>query len=548
MKKLLTLILCLAMVLSVFAGCSSTPATEEGASSSGEAAQGEAADSEYKDTLVFAMNTDVQSMDPQIQNDTTSEQVVKMLYNTLLKFQDDGTVVGDLAESWSVSEDKLTWTFNLKQGVKFHNGKELTSADVKATFDRALNAEAGGLRTTEIIKMFTSVEAPDPYTVTITTDGPYGPMESLMCNMSLGIMDADYIEQYGLDLGTSAEGENGTGPFKVVSWERDQEIVVERFDDYFGTPAKLQTVVYTIIPEAASRVIALETGEVDVIDKPTDEDLARLEADTENYTVLRKPTISQRLFRFGCNDPIMSNTKVRQAIVYAIDRQAIIDALFAGSAYPSTAPLAPVTFGYSDLGEIEQDLELAKSLLAEAGYPDGFDTKIITTERYQNGIELAEIISQQLAEIGINAEIEVWEWSALSASWNGVTADEFDQPIFIMGAGPSMRDADGGLRGLYTTSDTVHVRPGRLSGPVYDRHPQQRLQLRLLLQRGSGCPHRAGYAGDRPAEAGGDLQGSHGDPVSGRPGRLLALRYVWSGHYLLQGGRRDPEPHFHRYL
>lgn len=454
MKKLLTLILCLAMVLTVFAGCSSTPATEEGASSSGEAAQGEAADSEYKDTLVFAMNTDVQSMDPQIQNDTTSEQVVKMLYNTLLKFEDDGTVVGDLAESWSVSEDKLTWTFNLKQGVKFHNGKELTSADVKATFDRALNAEAGGLRTTEIIKMFTAVEAPDPYTVTITTDGPYGPMESLMCNMSLGIMDADYIEQYGLDLGTSVEGENGTGPFKVVSWERDQEIVVERFDDYFGTPAKLKTVVYTVIPEAASRVIALETGEVDVIDKPTNEDLERLEADTENFTVLRKPTISQRLFRFGCNDPIISNTKVRQAIVYAIDRQAIIDALFTGSAYPSTAPLAPVTFGYSDLGEIEQDLELAKSLLAEAGYPDGFDTKIVTTERYQNGIELAEIISQQLAEIGINAKIEVWEWSALSASWNGITADEFDQPIFIMGAGPSMRDADGGLRGLYTTSET----------------------------------------------------------------------------------------------
>ena len=454
MKKLLTLILCLAMVLTVFVGCSSTPATEEGASASGDAAQGEAADSEYKDTLVYALNTDVQSLDPQIQNDTTSEQVVKMLYNTLLKFEDDGTVVGDLAESWSVSEDKLTWTFNLKQGVKFHNGKELTSADVKATFDRALNAEAGGLRTTEIIKMFTAVEAPDPYTVTITTDGPYGPMESLMCNMSLGIMDADYIEQYGLDLGTSAEGENGTGPFKVVSWERDQEIVVERFDDYFGTPAKLQTVVYTVIPEAASRVIALETGEVDVIDKPTDEDLARLEADTENFTVLRKPTISQRLFRFGCNDPIISNTKVRQAIVYAIDRQAIIDALFTGSAYPSTAPLAPVTFGYSDLGEIEQDLELAKSLLAEAGYPDGFDTKIVTTERYQNGIELAEIISQQLAEIGINAKIEVWEWSALSASWNGITADEFDQPIFIMGAGPSMRDADGGLRGLYTTSET----------------------------------------------------------------------------------------------
>ena len=144
--------------------------------------------------------------------------------------------------------------------MKFHNGKEMTAEDVKATFERAMYTESG-LCVTEIVKMFTSVDVVDTYTVSITTDEPYGPMESLLCNMSLAIMDADYIEKYGLEISTNPEAENGTGCFKLVSWDRDSEIVVERFDDYFGTPAKLKKVVYTVIPEAASRTIALETGE-----------------------------------------------------------------------------------------------------------------------------------------------------------------------------------------------------------------------------------------------------------------------------------------------
>lgn len=447
MKKLLVVLLALAMIFA-FAACA--PTETDVADDGGEQ---QPAETEYDDTLVFAMNTDAQYLDPQIQNDTTSEQVVKMLYNTLLKFADDGSVVGDLAESWSVSDDGLTWTFNLKQGVKFHNGKELTAADVKATYERAMSAEAGGLRTTEIIKMFTAVEAPDTYTVTITTDKPYGPMESLMCNMSLGIMDADYIEQYGLDLGYSVEGCNGTGPYTLTEWVRDSSITLTKFEDYFGDPAYIPTIQYVIIPEAASRVMALESGEVDVIPNLTSDDVATLESNPD-ITIYKQPSVGQRLFRFGCDDPIISNTKVRQAISYAIDRQAIIDALFPGVAYPSTAPLAPVTWGYANLGEIRQDQEKAKQLLAEAGYPDGFETKIVTTERYNKGTQLAEALAAQLAEVGITATIDVWEWSSLVATWDGVTADEFDEPIFIMGAGPSMRDADGGLRGLYTTSET----------------------------------------------------------------------------------------------
>lgn len=454
MKKFIALLLSLVMVLSM-AACTTqeAPPAEEPGQTDEPGATEQPAESEYKDTLIFAPNTDVQSLDPQVQNDTTSEQVVKMLYNTLLKFDEDGSVVGDLAKDWSVSEDQLTWTFELHEGVKFHNGKELTAEDVKATYERAMNAQAGGLRTTEIIKMFEAVEVIDPYTVSITTDEPYGPMEALMCNMSLGIMDSDYIDEYGLDLGVKAEAENGTGPYKLASWKMEEEIILEKFDDYFGEEAFIKTVIYQPIPEAASRVIALETGEVDVISGIPTEELERLE-NTAGLKVIKEPTVGQRLFRFGCNDPIISNSLVRQAITHAIDRQIIIDSLFAGTAYPSTAPLAKVTFGYADLGVIEQDQEKSKELLVEAGYPDGFDTKIVTTDRYLKGVQLAEVLSAQLGEIGINAEIEVMEWSAIAATWDGITADEFDEPLFIMGAGPSMRDADGGLRGLYTTTDT----------------------------------------------------------------------------------------------
>jgi peptide/nickel transport system substrate-binding protein len=407
----------------------------------------------YRDTIIYSPNTDVLTLDPQFQNDTTSEQLVRMLYHTLLKFEDDGTIVGDIANEWKVAENGTTWTIKLKKGVKFHSGKEVTASDVKATYERAMKANGGGLKTTEIIKMFTSVEALDKYTVVIKTDKPYGPMEALLCNLSLGVMDSEYIDKYGLDLGANVKAENGTGPYKIVSWVGGDEIKLERFDDYFGGAAPTKNIIYRPIAEAAARVIALETGEVDVISGINADDIPTLESNPK-INILKSPSVGQRLFRFGCNDPIIGNTMVRQAIVYAIDRQIIIDSMFTGTAYPSTAPLAPVTWGYKNLGEIKRDVDKAKALLAKAGYPDGFATKIVTAERYAKGVQLAEVLASQLAEVGIKATIDVWEWSALSASWNGSTPEEFNQPIFVMGAGPSMRDADGGLRGLYTTSES----------------------------------------------------------------------------------------------
>ena len=240
MKKLLAFMLIFTMIFSL-AACSKPAENTTDAGEGGTSAQ---EGPKYKDTIVFAPNTDVQSLDPHVQNDTTSEQVVKMLYNTLLKFDENGNVVGDLAESWEVSEDNKTWTFQLKQGVKFHDGTEMTAEHVKGTYERAMDP-ANGLVVNEIVKMFEKVEVVDKYTVSITTTEPYGAMTSLMCNVSLAVMDPAYIDKYGMDLGTSAESINGTGPYKIKSWERDVELVLESFDDYYGEKL-LQNIVYRL--------------------------------------------------------------------------------------------------------------------------------------------------------------------------------------------------------------------------------------------------------------------------------------------------------------
>lgn len=405
--------------------------------------------------LIIADSTDASSLDPHVQNDGQSEQVVDLLYNTLLKFKPDGTIVPDLAESWTVSADKRTWTFVLKKGVKFHNGKEMTAADVKATYERFMADTADGKRLVvkQKTKMLKKVDVIDKYTVAITTDAPYGPMMSLLSNRSLAVMDPAVFNKYGADTGTNVQSVVGTGPYKIVSWKKDEEIVLERFAGYFGEAAKTERLLLRVIPEATSRVIALENGEIDFIKQFPAEDFARL-AKGPKTQIVQTPSVGSRLFRFGCNDPIIANTKVRQAIVYAVDRQAIIEGLFPGQAVDSVGPLTPVVWGHVNLGVIKRDVAKAKKLLAEAGYPNGFKTKIVTTPRYAKAVELSEAIAANLKDIGIDAEIEVLEWSVILPLWSGVTPKVFNQPIFIMGAGTSMMDADGGLRGLYTTTET----------------------------------------------------------------------------------------------
>ena len=442
MKKFMALALALAMTLSL-AACGKN----EGENAPLEGGTGS---SEYKDEITIAVKADTDTFDPMVANGSTADGLMLLLYSPLLQFDNDGVAQPHIFTEWTTSEDERTWTFKVRDDVNFHNGKHMTSKDIKATFERAMDSD-GGLRTTRLISMFESVEAPEDYVIKITTKDPYGPMLALLCNF--WVMDSDMIDKYGNDIGKNPEAVNGTGPYKLSSWEPDQEILMERFDDYFidEQVAKTKYLREVVIPESAAQMIALETGEIDIAKIPSDE-LERFKS-LDEFKVVESPSNGQRCFRFGCNDDIMKDVKVRQAILYAIDRQTIIDTMFKGTGDPSTGPFTPADWGYANLGVIERDLEKSKQLLAEAGYPDGFDTTIMTTATYAKGDQLAEVISAQLKEVGINARIEVLEWSNFISVTDGITAEEFNYPIFIMGTGPSMRDPDGS-RLLYKTSSS----------------------------------------------------------------------------------------------
>jgi peptide/nickel transport system substrate-binding protein len=214
-------------------------------------------------------------------------------------------------------------------------------------------------------------------------------------------------------------------------------------------------------------VIALESCDVDVITHIPPADVARLEA-KEDIVIHKEVAIGSQQFRFHCQKKPFDDPRVRQAISHAVDRRVIIEHLLPGLALPATGPLTRKIRGRVEVGEIPYDPEKARSLLAEAGYPEGFETTIHTTPRYLMGVEIAEVVAAQLQDVGIKAEIEVMEWGAIRQLWGGLTAEECPFEIFIMGAGASSADADWGLRPIFITQPTNENNYGFYSNAEFD--------------------------------------------------------------------------------
>jgi peptide/nickel transport system substrate-binding protein len=395
----------------------------------------------------------VTTLDPHNTTDSQSDQVIWMIYDALIRYDENMRFVPDLALSWKVAEDEVTWTFELRRGVRFHDGAPFDARAVKANFERVLDPEQGHNRR-DLFAPIDRVEVVDDFTVRVVTRYPFGAFEPMMAHVSAAIR-------------SPARDDSGTGPYKLRSWRKDLELILERNEDYWGEMGKLETIVYRPIPEAASRVIALESGDVDVITQIPPADLHRLENHPE-VKVAKTVSIGAQQFRFHCKRKPFTDPKVRQAISYAVDRRSIVENLMAGMAEPSTGPLTPRMRGRADLGEIPYDPEKAKKLLAEAGYPLGFKTRITTTPRYNMGVELAQAVAAQLRKVGIEAEIEVLEWGTIRKYWGGLLPEECPLEIFIMGAGASSADADWGLRPIFRTQERNENNYGYYSNREFD--------------------------------------------------------------------------------
>ena len=443
-KKRYLVVLSMMLILSLLVvGCSSKPeqtVTTEAPSTTAPAESTTAPVASTKDTLIVGMGADAKSLDPHATNDQPSSRVSKQIYETLVNQNEAMDLEPGLAESWT-QIDELTFEFKLKQGVMFHNGEELKASDVKFTLLRALESSHIG----HIVGAIDGekIEIVDDYTIRISTKEPFAPMIAHMAHTATGILNEKAVTEAGEDYGQKPVG---TGPFKFVNWVTGDKIELERFDGYHGTAPLVKNLVFRNISDNTTRTIELESGGVDIAYDIQPTDVARVEANSD-LTLLRDINLSTTYIGFNAKKAPYDNVKVRQAINYALDMEAIVDAVYGGVGAPSKGPLGPnVWASNQDLAGYGFDVEKAKELMKEAGYENGFKTTIWTNDNQQR-MDIAEIVQNQLKAIGIEAEVKVVEWGAyLDGTANG------EHDMFILGWVTVTGDPDYGLYALFHSS------------------------------------------------------------------------------------------------
>ena len=325
------------------------------------------------------------------------------VFEGLTRFASDGSIVPGLAESWEISDDGLTYTFKLREGVKFHDGTAMDAEDVKFSLDR-INAEDSANAQKALYSAISEVNVIDPTTVEIKLSEPNG---NMLFNLAWG--DAVIVAPESIE--GIKQTPVGTGAFKFDSWTQGDRIELSRNPDYWGEPAKLDNVTFKFISDPTAAFAAVMAEDVDVFSNfPAPENLPQFEADAR-FQVLVGSTEGETILAMNNKVAPFDDPKVRQAVAHAIDRQAIIDGAMFGYGTPIGTHFAPHNPAYVDLtGQSAHDPEKARALLAEAGYPDGFETTLhLPPPSYAR--RGGEIIAAQLAEVGIDAMITNVEWA-----------------------------------------------------------------------------------------------------------------------------------------
>lgn len=332
------------------------------------------------------------------------DQVVySNVFEGLMRFASDGSVINGLAEEWDISEDGKTYTFTLRSGVKFHDGTDLDASDVVFSLDRA-RADDSTNAQKALFANIASVEAVDDITVAVTLTAPQG---NFLFNMAWG--DAVIVAPESIE--NIKTNPVGTGPFKLGDWKQGDSITLMQNDGYWGESPALTEATFKFISEPTAAFAAMMAEDIDAFySYPAPENLAQFEADPR-FAVLSGNTEGETILAMNNKQPPFDNKLVRQAVSHAIDRQAIIDGAMFGYGTPIGSHFAPHNPAYIDLtGNSEYDPEKAKSLLAEAGMADGFTTtlKLPPPSYARRG---GEIIAAQLRAVGIQTEISNLEWA-----------------------------------------------------------------------------------------------------------------------------------------
>lgn len=405
-KKLLALFLALVMVGAVLPGCgdgSKDPGGQGNNGKTGEPVKG------GEITVGIAQDLD-DSLDPHQTVAAGTREVLFNIFEGLVKPNSDGEMIPAVAEKYTLSEDGTAYTFTLREGVKFHNGQTVTAEDVVYSINRCAAVPEGQEK--PLVAAFSavkSVEALDEKTVAVTI--AQRDLE-FISYMTAAIIPADYENQDTAPV--------GTGPFKFVSRTPQQDFVMERFEDYWGAPAWLDKVTYKICENADALVMNLNGGSIDLCAHLTSAQASQL---NQNFQVLEGTmNLVQAIYLNNQAKPF-DNQLVRQALCYAIDRQGIMDMVADGHGTAVGSSIYPAFTKYflpELVDKYPHDVAKAKELLAQAGYPDGFDMTISVPNNYQPHMDTAEVVAEQLREAGINVTIQPVEWSTwLDTIYNG---------------------------------------------------------------------------------------------------------------------------------
>ncbi len=361
------------------------------------------------DEITIGIAQDFDSLDPHHMTAAGTKEVLFNVFEGLVKPTSDGKIVPAVASEVSVSDDGLTYKFTLRQGVKFHNGNAVDVQDVLYSLDRRMNGEdaAAKLAALDIIDSASA----DGDTVTITLKEPSG--EFLAYLMNVYIIPANYAE-----LETAPVG---TGPYRFISRTAQDSLVLERFDDYWGTKANIGKVTFKIMENAEGLVLGLQSGALDLVSHMTSDQIEQLSKD-EFKIEQGSMNLVQALYLNNAAAPF-NDVRVRQALCYAIDKQGVIDMAFDGYGIPLGTSMFPSFAKYYDDSLTDyyaHDTEKAKALLKEAGYPNGFEMTITVPSNYTPHVNTAQVLVEQFKEIGVKVTINPVEWQTwLSDVYNG---------------------------------------------------------------------------------------------------------------------------------
>ena len=403
-RKLLEVLLLLGLLSAVLCGCGggSADKTPEGGHTSGssEPAAQPAADHPNEITVGIAQDLD-ESLDPHKAVAAGTKEVMFNVFEGLMKPTPEGDLIPAVAEKYEVSDDQLVYTFTIRDGIKFHNGQPVTAGDVVNSITRCIEPSEAGVLAVEPLSAVEKVTGMDERTVQIRLKEPN---TEFLAYLTLAILPAEYDGQDTAPV--------GTGPFKFVSRAAQDNIVLERFDDYWGEKAYLDKVTYKIIENADSILMSLQSGAVDLFAHLTSTQVAQLGDDfnIEEGTM----NLVQAMYLNHAEKPF-DDVRVRQALCCAIDRQQILDLAFDGYGSLIGSSMYPAFGKYFDdslTNYYTHDVEKAKALLADAGYPDGFSMTITVPSNYQPHIDTAQVIVEQLKEVGITAEILPVTWES----------------------------------------------------------------------------------------------------------------------------------------